>query len=226
MQQQNKLQAFMCIRQLLKLNSHGGISHILKPAEPGTNNEWETITQAEQVMSHIQQQNIKHFGMAHGTPFTRDPLSRVNWEADSDKAEALINGEIHPNLDTITNSYIQKLLNYICKMPKLPLVDCQLSAEEVATGFRKWREATSTSPSGCHLGLCRVTTYNYPDEELETIKTEILKIQASIINLPLKHGFSPIRWQNVTNALKKYQTDPTYINFESFIFWKPTTICA
>jgi ribonuclease HI len=212
MRQQNKLQAFTRIRQLLKPNNQGGISHILIPAEPGNGNDWETITQAEQVMSHIRQQNIKHFGMAHGTPFTLDPLSRINWEADSDEAEALINGEIHPNLGTITNSYVRRLLNYICKMPKLPLVDCQLSIEEVAAGFRKWREATSTSPSGCHLGLRRVTTYNYPDEELEKIKTEILKIQTFIINLPLKHGFSPNRWQNVTNALIEKIPNRPYIH--------------
>jgi hypothetical protein len=68
-------------------------------------------------------------------------------------------------------------------------------------GFRKWRETTSTSPSGCHLGLRQVTTYTYPDEETEKAKTSILTVQTHIINLPLKYGFSPMRWRKVVNAL-------------------------
>jgi hypothetical protein len=53
MRQQNKLQAFARIRQLLKPNTNGGISHILIPAESGTNNDWESVTQADQIMTHL-----------------------------------------------------------------------------------------------------------------------------------------------------------------------------
>jgi hypothetical protein len=52
-------------------------------------------------------------------------------------------------------------------------------------------------PPKCHLGLRRITTYNYDDADLGKIKPEILKVQTLTINLPFKHGFSPSRWQKV-----------------------------
>jgi hypothetical protein len=78
MRQQNKLQSFARIRQLLKPSNNGGISHILKPAKQGSTNDWESVMQADQIMTHLRRQNIKHFGMAHGTPFTCEPLSTLN----------------------------------------------------------------------------------------------------------------------------------------------------
>jgi hypothetical protein len=97
-------------------------------------------------------------------------------------------------------------------MPQLPEIECQLTPEEVAQGFRKWREETSTSPSGCHLGLRRVTTHNYPDEETEKVKKDILRVQTQIINLPLRHGFSPHRWQQVVNAMIEKIPNQPYIS--------------
>jgi hypothetical protein len=62
------------------------------------------------------------------------------------------------------------------------------------------------------LGLRRVTSYTYPDEELEKIKYEILKVQTHIINLPLKHGFSPNRWQLVVNAVIEKIPNKPYVH--------------
>jgi hypothetical protein len=39
------------------------------------------------------------------------------------------------------------------------------------------------------------------ETELENIRTGILGIQTHIINIPIAHGFSPLRWQTVINAM-------------------------
>jgi hypothetical protein len=150
--------------------------------------------------------------MAHGTPFTQAPLTCLNWEADSPEAEQLINRELPPTLRGLENEHLNKILHYICDMPQLPEIACQLTTEEVAQGFRKWREVTSTSPSGCHLGLRCVTTYRYNDEETENIKGDILRVQTQIINIPLRHGFSPRRWQKVVNAMIEKIPNHPYIH--------------
>jgi ribonuclease HI len=211
LQAQNKLQSFSRIRQIFRPRTHGGISRILIPTSQGID-QWETVTDQEQMQNLLRQQNIKHFGLAHGTPFTCEPLIKLNWEANSKEADMLINGEMPEAFDQITNKYTRNLLEYIRNMPQLPEIDCQFTPDEVATGFRKWRESTSTSPSGCHLGLRRVTSYAYPEEETEKMKQEILKVQTHVINIPLKHGFSPNRWRKVVNAVIEKVPNKPYIH--------------
>jgi hypothetical protein len=209
---QEKLQSFARIRQIFKPMNQSGLSRILIPASATDGNEWEAVTHPDQIQEKLRQHNIQHFGMAHGTPFTCAPLTCLNWEADSPEAEQLLRGELPCPLVGLENKHLEKMIHHIRDMPQLPEIECQLTAAEVARGFRKWREATSTSPSGCHLGLRRVTTYRYNDEETEKIKGHILQVQTQIINLPLKHGFSPRRWQDVVSAMIEKIPNYPYIH--------------
>jgi hypothetical protein len=209
---QEKIQSFARIRQIFKPTCQGGLSRLLIPADNDSKNEWETVTQPERIQDLLNQRNIQHFGMAQGTPFTQEPLTRLNWEADTLEAEQLIGGELPEAFHDLGNEHVTKLIHHIRDMPQLPEIECQLTMEEVSNGFRKWREATSTSPSGCHLGLRRITMYRYADEETEKIKKDILRIQTQIINLPLRHGFSPNRWQKVVNTMIEKIPNKPYIN--------------
>jgi hypothetical protein len=75
-QSQEKLQSFARIRQIFKPKSQSGLAHLLIPAETAKgNNEWEMVTHPETIHEMLRQRNIQHFGMAHGTPFTHDPLT-------------------------------------------------------------------------------------------------------------------------------------------------------
>jgi hypothetical protein len=152
------------------------------------------------VQDLIQKWNIVHFGQAHGTPLTKDPLTKLNWQASSIKAIELINGTI-PISILNENQYVHKILNYIANREQLPAIDTYITAKQVGKGFRKWRESTSTSPSGCHLGLRRITAIPLEDKETEKQREAILQLQTSIINLPTQNGFSPKRWQTVVNAM-------------------------
>jgi hypothetical protein len=94
-----------------------------------------------------------------------------------------------------------EILNYIVERIQLQEIDTYISPDEVAQGFCRWKETTSTSPSGCHLGLRRIPAMPAADEETEKIRTCILGLQTHIINIPLSQGFSPTRWQTVINAM-------------------------
>jgi hypothetical protein len=78
-----------------------------------------------------------------------------------------------------------------------------MTREQVSTGFKKWREDTSTSPSGCHLGLRRILAFSSPIKEIEAWRGRIQQIQADIINIPIGMGFSPSRWQTIVDAMLK-----------------------
>jgi hypothetical protein len=136
------------------------------------------------------------------------PLDKLSWGADDKYAEAILDGEVPAELRT-DNTYTQEILQYIAKQKQLPEIELYISPEEVARGFRQWKETTSTSPSGCHLGLRRIPAITTDDKELEKIRQQILHVQMHIINIPIYNGFSPTRWQTVINAmLEKIQGKP------------------
>jgi hypothetical protein len=115
-------------------------------------------------------------------------------------AEQILSGIVPDRLKS-SNSYVNAILSNLASRKNLPEIDTFLSTDDVARGFRRWREQTSTSPSGCHLGLRRIPAIPIPDKEIEAIRGPILAIQTGIINIPLSMGFSPKRWQTVFNAM-------------------------
>jgi hypothetical protein len=85
-------QNFKRLRSIIKPSQKGGLSYILVPKNfhpdeypynPEEVNDWEMVHAQEELQQYIQKRNITHFGQAHGTPFTVEPLSRLNWAANS-----------------------------------------------------------------------------------------------------------------------------------------------
>jgi hypothetical protein len=179
------------------------------PFNPDTVAAWKMIHDHTLLQKYLLQRNMKHFNQAHGTPFTIPPLDNLDWEASSEEAKQLLKGEIPPNLHASENPFVREVLEHIASRKLLPEFDIFITPDEVARGYRRWKETTSTSPSGCHLGLRRIPAIPTGDEETEKIRTQILNIQTQIINIPLQQGFSPQRWQTVINAmLEKIQGKP------------------
>lgn len=201
---------FQRLKSIFKPKSAGGLTYILVPEnfdpiaypyDPNDVEAWEALHDQSAVQNYIQKRNITHFGQAHGSPFTVSPLNSINWQADSIQAREMIAGSIP--IDFLEgNQQIERVLKYIANRAQLPEIDTHITKEQVCKGFRRWRENTSTSPSGCHLGLRRIATYPIiEDEAMESIRQQVLQVQTDVINLPIQNGFSPKRWQTVTNAM-------------------------
>ena len=72
--------------------------------------------------------------------------------------------------------------------------------------MRKWRESTSTSPSGRHLGLYKCFVKQGEQEEE---KEHFLRILTEIINTTFSKGYCLSRWCKVHNImLEKDHNDP------------------
>jgi hypothetical protein len=136
------------------------------------------------------QWNKIHFGQAHGLPFTVQPLDKLDWAASTPESEAIINGIIPVSIQH-ENPYVNRILQVIAKEPTLTEIDTHLTPDEVARGFRQWREQTSTSPSRCHLGLQQISAIPTNDKQLDKKHSNILGVQTAIINIPVAHGFAP-----------------------------------
>jgi hypothetical protein len=197
------------MQQVLKPNIKGGLSYVLVPEgaqpedfpyNPSTVRGWSMVHEPRKVEKYLMQRNKTHFGQAHGSPFTVHLLNQLDWAATSEPAEELINGSV-PTCLHHKNQYVNKLIQIIAKEPALQEINTYMLPEDVARGFRKWREQTSTSPSGCHLGLRRIPCIPTNNKEIEQQRTNILGVQTAVINIPLAHGFAPKQWKTVVTAM-------------------------
>jgi hypothetical protein len=177
----SRQQSYKRLQNILKPKERSGLSYVLVPEnfqpdqypyDPKDVQKWTMIHEPDSVKIYIMSRNINHFGQAHGSPFTQPPLNSISWAADDKIAETLLQGEI-PN-DIITDdAYVHDLLRELTKSKHLPEIDTYMSTEDVARGFKRWKESTSTSPSGCHLGLRRLPAIPFNSKELDKTRLAI-----------------------------------------------------
>ena len=100
-----------------------------------------------------------------------------------------------------TKQYIQALQYHPLVKQGLQ-IPTSVTESDLSTGFSKWRESTSTSPSGRHLGHYRSIILPRPNNTP-------LSILTSLINIPIHTTIIPDRWTNtVTVCLEKLPGQP------------------
>ena len=214
---------FEKLKALRARGQRGGVTRIEIPVhpceDPKTCNDWQTIDVPDEIVYHLQAQ-------AHGTPFTCEPLiTDIGFCGDGLGAEDILQGQYqsHP-----LASQIQLLLQHL----KLTTEMAQLrsfptiSHDELVGKLKVWRESTTTSPSGMHLGhykslIARHKYSNAIDDsrsesdsdstsepsdydlkcEYDRMQHAILRVHLLIINYALERGYSLNRWQKVANTI-------------------------
>ena len=197
-----------------------GITRIEVPVhenqDPKSCTEWKTIDIPSEVLLHLQHRNRRHFGQADGTPFTVPPLSEdLGFCADTPEAQALLEGTY--DYDQIHDPIVRLFLKHMTQIESLgeQLSRVTITEEEMKGKLRVWRESTSTSPSGQHLGhfkalvarheYSEVTNDDDPNDvskrdELDLIQTKLLRLRLQIVNYSMRTGYSYKRWQTIANT--------------------------
>ena len=90
-------QLFAKINPRRRPNNRKGVTRIEIPLHPDTDpkscTEWQQIDVPTEVLFHLQQRNRKHFGQAHGSPFTIPPLSEdLGYRCDGPSAAQILDG--------------------------------------------------------------------------------------------------------------------------------------
>jgi hypothetical protein len=182
--------------------------------------KWRTIT-SEEIEHYIQLRNHGHFGQAQGTPFTEIPLSTdINWQADTPSSKDLLNG--YHQIDTIDSiPQCQALLDTCQAATELDLIPPYISDKEFENKIQTWRETTTTSPSGRHLGHYKALFIKpLPDIEPEltghpTFANKQKLIRRSILailNFCLHTGHSLNQWKTIVNTMIFKETGNYKIN--------------
>eukprot|EP00957_Ditylum_brightwellii_P007339 557272-Ditylum_brightwellii.AAC.1 len=142
--------------------------------------------------SALFQQHVRHFSQATGTPFTVNPLVNVLGKyAEVQGREQYRNGTLDiENLDV--DNYTKEFLKEMQHTSDDSLeIDATLKGDDIKRNYKNWKEATTTSPSGCYLSLYK-TWINVPEKEDEDYKgitsadffqliNDIMKVATSLL---------------------------------------------
>jgi hypothetical protein len=129
--------------------STGGIAYTIKQNQDGTNTR---IQDPNELATALFNRNRQHFAQAHGTPFTVPPLSNsLNFSDVSQAGKEILEGDY--TAMNINNKHTTAINQELKRVQAALPHEMQFNA--MITGFFKWRETTTTSPSGKHLGIYR-----------------------------------------------------------------------
>jgi ribonuclease HI len=213
-------QLFQKLKSLQLVRQKSGVTCIEIPspptADPKTCTDWVQIDIPTEVVFHLHERNRRHFGQAAGSPFTVPPLStQLGYDAQSDTAEQILQGEYRYDGNDPNVHLLLQFLNCTADIEQLK-VETTISEKEFTGKLRAWRESTSTSPSGLHLGhykalIARHRYSSIPEDEdeehrqnrdrLNRMQRELLDLHLTLLNYALTRGYSYDRWKKVANTI-------------------------
>ena len=175
--------------------------------DPKTCREWRQLDIPSEVLSHLQRRNKVHFGQAHGTPFTVDPLSEhLGFTGHTDAGAAILSGTYDISGYEDNARLLLQHLQQSSEMMATPSFPT-ISDEDIIQKLKIWTESTTTSPSGLHLGHYKAlvarhsfsttlpedmltSDFKSQREELVRIQTEIRRVHLILMNYALERGYS------------------------------------
>ena len=171
-----------------------------------------TIHDHEEIESKLIERNIAHFGQAQGSPFTVPRMSEtLGYEGTNEYSKQIIQGEdLQDDMNNMTRG-VRNIIGMLNNGEQTPTFKIDITLSKFLTGFRKWKEATSTSPSGRHLGqykaLIRAESPETTEEKstIPKIKNPLgHRILTSIFHVTMAtvlSGETLDRWKNVYSAM-------------------------
>ncbi len=225
---EQKNQYHQVIRGYTKPRQQGGLRYILAPT-PNNPSQWTTVTDVDDMEKAVIAEAQIHFGQAHGTPFTIEPLSSLTgYDGLSPFCHQIYQGapEI---IDALQVDVYTKLILQFCRRTNEASSELNqaITPAAVTKGFLLWRERTSTSPSGLHLGLYRAlakstaSVFLNPDQtdkkeddkaakDRHPIKSgqDVMEIVATLLTLAIRHCHVYKRWRTIHNFCLPKDSEP------------------
>jgi hypothetical protein len=201
---------FNQIHRTLRPVSESGLSTLMIPKStlgPGDNDlhdiirrtpadelTWETVIDRSDIEKHLLSFNREAFRAAAASPCGHGIIhDAITFTSLSPEAKELLSGVVPDDWGVDDQVLLEFLASFA--MPKSviesPPISTAISEEDVSRGFRSWRETTTTSPSGRHLGHYKSIIQD----------TMLLRCFTQFLNIALFHGIAIPRWRNATNVM-------------------------
>ena len=198
------------LRRIVKPSESSSLSKLLVPSESTSDGAyssykitqtqdptsilWETIVSREEMERHILEYNRDSFRAAAESPcghgVVHDALSYTSLSPES---ASILSGIIPPDLCG-DDEYLRELLASFAIPPHVKShgeLTSEISADDVLGCFKGWKESTSTSPSGRHLGHYKALAQH----------PVLLHCFVQFMNIVVARGIAIPRWCNATNVM-------------------------
>jgi hypothetical protein len=153
--------------------------------------EWETILDPIEIEAHLLNYNKTSFRAAAVSPCGHGIIhDTLTFSSLSPAGDNVINGILPDEWKEQPKLLRDFLLSFA--MPEAtPTITSTLTEDQIKYGFKHWKETTSTSPSGRHLGHYRAIISD------DTLR----KCLTLFMNVTIKQGISISRWQKAANVM-------------------------
>jgi hypothetical protein len=184
---------FALLRKYLKSRSIGGLHKVQVPDgfDQNDNETFKDISEPAGMYQLILDRNFKHFGQANGTPFTTAPIKEgLGQYGETETGQAIMNGELRPTLDNTKFPETQVVLDLLQPFdPPAAPISALVTSRDFKVFFTKWKEMTSTSPSGKHLGHYKALLSNTlgDDDALLATADHIIDAHVTLLNIADTH---------------------------------------
>ena len=204
---------FQNIRHVVRPTESSTLSKLMIPATPvstdpstlksayqtihSTPNDqilWETVVDQESIERQILRYNRESFRAASESPCGHGVIhDALTFTSLSPASEQLLAGNIPTEWGTDRNNYLREFLASFAIPDKARNNDIPTSISEtdILHGFKGWKESTSTSPSGRHLGHYKAIIQH----------PLLLKCFTQFMNIVVSRGIAIPRWCHATNVL-------------------------
>jgi hypothetical protein len=157
--------------------------------------EWVTILDQNQLENAILLYCQEHYQQASVTPFGHGHLAALIGKSGlTDAGTQILQGTLFEVFD---QDLFPELATFLVELATpeeikaLPPISHEITIEEWNKGFRQWRETTSTSPSGRHLGIYKALLSN----------KAISENLCEMLNIVIRLELIPTRWCKAISVL-------------------------
>ena len=189
---------------LASSGSTSNLQEILRETPP-EELRWDTIVDRTEMEKHLLEYNREAFRAAAESPCGHGLIyNAITFTSLSSAARDLLEGIVPPEWHGDDMALKEFLASFAmpeqvrCATP----ISIDISEVDVIHGFKRWRETTTTSPSGRHLGHYKALIQD----------SMLLRCLTKFLNIALFHGIAIPRWCNATNVLLEKDTGRPTIN--------------
>ena len=133
---------------------------------------------------------------------------KFDWNTSTDEAEAVLNGTYDTKEDAELTEIMKLILTNCVEIAPPKKSTPEITVAQLRGKMKVWREGTTTSPSGRHLGHYKslFTVINKSLEakerkELKDIQERIAGCYVAMISYEIYHNYSYKRWKQILNFM-------------------------
>jgi hypothetical protein len=181
---------------------------------------WNLLTDPVEIRQALICRNRLHFGQAHGTFPTIPPFSEnIDWAASTPVSDDILEGL--PAFDNQPDAPSSLFLQQFKITTALNSIPSAITLQEWTGKMNVWRETTTTSPSGMHLGhhkalltdlSLEVDSTQPGQPSLDDKRKSLLQGQLDLLNYAIHHNYTYKRWHQVATFMIRKDPDSSKIH--------------